>query len=119
MKALNNYVFEVEDRRSGTINDIHRTRPKFYSDDFLNQTAIMQHVVKSEHGMPVSRTQNLIETEQGLAILVRWKGFPDSPDSIEPLQQVYEDVPQLLFKLFNRKITPASLVSEDREQLKL
>lgn len=41
VKALNNYVFEVEDLRSGGLDDIHISCFKVYSDVDIDNEAIL------------------------------------------------------------------------------
>lgn len=79
----------------------------------------MAHVISSETGMPVQRLMRLVDTEDGLMVLVRWSGLPDSEDTLEPLKKVYEDVPGLLAKLLQRQHTPAKLASKARCELHL
>ena len=119
IKALNDYVFQVEDLRNGTTKDIHGTRLKFYSDRSLDTRATMSHVLSSETGMPVARLMRLVDSPDGLLVQVRWRGLCDSEDTLEPIGRVYEDVPQLLWKLLRRKNTPSNLVAKARRVLAL
>lgn len=108
-KCLNDYAFQVEDLRNGDLQIVHGTRLKFYADNSLDTTAIISHVLASETGMPVSRLLQLVEDNGSLFVSVRWKGLSSTEDTVEPLQRVYEDVPQLLLKLLRRKSTNADL----------
>jgi hypothetical protein len=114
VKALSDYVFQVEDMRNGTILDTHGTRLKFYSDRSLDATAIMSHVLSSETGMPVARLMRLVDSPDGLEVQGRWRGLPDVEDTLEPIGRVFEDVPQLLHKLLRRKKVPVNLVTKAR-----
>ena len=118
-KALNHYVFQVEDLRNGSLSDIHGSRLKYYCDRSLDKDAILSHATQSEHGMPVGRLQKLVDDHNGIGVLIRWKGLPDTEDTIEPLQEVYSDVPQLLLKLLDRKNTPTHLATKARTELGL
>lgn len=69
----------------------------------------MSHVVSSETGMVVQRLMKLSKGDGKLMIHVRWRSLPESKDTLEPLHQVYDDVPTLLLKLIARKNTPANL----------
>lgn len=111
-KCLSYYAFQVEDLRNGELQVIHGTRLKFYSDDSLDTTAILSHVLSSETGMPVSRLLRLVDQDGKLLVAVRWKGLGASEDTLEPLKRVYEDVPGLLVKLLRRKSTAAKLRSK-------
>ena len=118
-KALSDYVFQVEDIRTGDFDDIHGSRLKYYHDPSLDAEAILPHVISSETGMVVQRLLGLVEADDGLKVRIRWKGLPESEDTEEPLQNVYEDVPALLEKLLNRKNTPVDLADKARRALDL
>lgn len=119
VKALSDYVFQVEDLRTGDYEDIHGSRLKFYHDASLDTNAIMSHVLSSETGMVVQRLLELVESPDGLKVRIRWKGLPASEDTEEPIKNVYEDVPVLLEKLLKRKNTPAHLADKARRVLGL
>lgn len=48
----------------------------------------------------------VFEKHGALFVIERCKGPPSDEDTMEPLERVYEDVPQMLLKLLRRKITP-------------
>lgn len=53
--------------------------------------------------MVVARLMKLVEDDEGqLQFLVRWKALTNSEDSLEPLQNFYEDVSELLQRLLDR-----------------
>lgn len=119
-KAMNDYVYQIEDLRNGQLNDIHASRLKLFRDSDIDETAIMSHVLQSETGMVVSRLLGLEDTaENGLQVRVRWKGLGQDEDSLEPLSRVAEDVPTLFEKMLKRKSTPKNLVAKARAQLAL
>ena len=70
-------------------------------------------------GMSAARLMSLVDTEDGLKVIVRWKGLPNSEDTEEPLERVFEDVPQMLLRLLRRKNTPAPLAEKARSLLSL
>ena len=119
IKALSDYVFRVEDLRNGSTEDVHGSRLKFHRYGLLNQEVILSHVLSSEMGMPVARMKRLVDTEDGLKVIVRWKGLPNSEDTEEPLERVFEDVPQMLLRLLRHKNTPAPLAEKARSPLSL
>ena len=119
IKAINDYVYQVEDLRNGELQDVHVTRLKFYHDDSLNEEAILSHVVHSETGMVVHRLKKLVEVDGELMVQIRWRGLPDSEDTLEPIKQVYDDVPTLFEKLLSRKNTPVALAIRARNELQL
>lgn len=119
IKAISEHIFQVEDLRNGTYEDVHACRLKFYSDKSLDATAILSHVIFSETGMPVARLMNLEKTGDGLMVHIRWKGLSKNEDTLEPIERVYEDVPLMLTRLLARKNTPHSLAAEAKDILGL
>lgn len=117
VKAQSEYVFRVEELRNGVIEEAHCSRLKFYHDSSLDQKAIMPNVIASETGMPVQRLLRLVDADEGLKVLVCWRGLPGSEDTLEPPEKVYEDVLQLFEKPLCRKNTPMDLVRKARLQL--
>lgn len=107
--SLNDHVYQVEDLRNGEVEDVHCTRLKFYHDPSLDTEAIMSHAISSETGMPVQRLMQLVDTDDGIMVQVRWRGLPPSGDTFEPLAAIYDDVPTLLRKLLQRRNTPGDL----------
>lgn len=79
----------------------------------------MSHVISSETGIPVQRFMCLVETDNELIFQVRWRGLPESEDTIEQLQKIEEDVPELLLKLFCCKNAPEDLVTKTRRYFQL
>ena len=83
IKVRSEFVYQVEDLPNGALEDIHDTHLKFYRDSSRNIDAIMSHDLSSESGMIVSRLMRLVESEDGLLVVVRWKGLPHFEHSIE------------------------------------
>ena len=79
----------------------------------------MSNLLASETGMPVARLMRLKDTDDRLKVLVRWKVLPNSEDSLEPLEQVFEDVPEIVKRLLLRKHTPPELADKARRMLAL
>lgn len=67
--------------------------------------------------MAVQRLMRLVKYADGLMGHVRWKGLQESEDTVEPVEKVYEDFPQLLVKLLAGKNTPVDLAAEARRTL--
>lgn len=118
VQTISDSIFQFEDLRNGQLEYVHGTRKNFYRDSSLNAEAVISHVVASETGMPVQRLMRLEDTDDGLIVQVRWRGLPESENSMEPAGNVYEDVPQLFRKLLGRQNTPAELVSRIRRELR-
>ena len=119
LKAISEWIYCVEDLRNSTTENIHASRLRLYSDSKLNNERIMPHILYSETGMPIHRLINLKKQDNEIMVHVRWKGLPTSQDTLEPLNNVYEDVPQMLTRVLNRKSPNSTLVSEARKQLHL
>ena len=119
VKPKINFVFNVEDLRTGVKEEIHGSRLKFYHDASLDAEAVMSRVLPSETGMVVARPMRLEEHDDGLYVVVHWKGLPHSEDTLEPLGKVYEDLPRMLERLFTRKNTPTHLAEKARILLAL
>lgn len=117
MQAPSDYVYQVEDLRNGTVENIYGNRLKFYRDASVETEAIMSHVLSSETGMPVTK---LLETElkkQKLFVLVLWKGLLHSKEIIELLCCIYDVVPGLVRKLLRRKNSSPTLVTKALKEL--
>lgn len=74
----------------------------------------MSHVISSETGMKVQRLLRLVDNGngEGLKVVIRWRGLPASEDTLELLDQVNQEGPQILAKLLDRKNTPPSLAKK-------
>ena len=71
IKALSEYVFQVEDLRNGSTEDVHGSRLKFYRDFLLTSEVTFSNVLSSETVMPVGRLMRPADTEDGLKVIVR------------------------------------------------
>lgn len=119
VKALNNYVYSVEDLRNGSVDDIHISRFKVYSDSSLDTEIIMSHVLKFETGMVVQHLMGLAESDDGLLVQVCWREFSASEDTCEPHGQVYKNVTHLLLERLCLKNVPGVLEEQARRVLLL
>lgn len=70
VKALSDYVFQVENLRDGTRQCIHGSCLKFYSDRYLNFKAIFTHILSFKTEMPVARLLYLERTKSRLLVVV-------------------------------------------------
>lgn len=68
--AVNDYVYIVEDLRTGAIVDAYATRLKFYFYASLDAKAILSYVFSSETGMQVSRLLPLVEENGVLGVVI-------------------------------------------------
>ena len=116
-RAMNDHVYQVEDLRNGELTEVHVSRLKLFRDSVIDEEAIMSHVLQSETGMVVTGLLSIEETENGYHVRVRWKGLGPDEDTLEPIAQVYKDVPELFEKLLQRKSTPKDLAEKVRTVL--
>ena len=98
-----NHIYQVEDMRKGSVSEVHASRLKFYRDNELDTVAIMPFSISSETGMEIQRLMKLVREGGQLKVHLRWKGLPNSEDTLEPLNNIYADVPELLMCLLRRK----------------
>lgn len=117
LKAVSDYVFTVEYFFNGSVSDFHSSRLKFYREQSLDGKVTMSHFLTSETVMLVSMFLRLENTSDGFMVTVRWKCMDSSEDTLEPLEQVYENVPDILGKLLKRKNTTPDLSDRARRHL--
>lgn len=72
----------------------------------MDKRVILKHVLSFETGMPVARLLSFTEINHDSFLRVRWKGLSRHEDTEDPIYRVFEDVPQLLKILLDRKIPP-------------
>lgn len=63
----------------------------------------MSHVLSLETGLVVQRLMHIEDREYRLMFKVRWRGLPESEDTIDTTAHIDKDVPQLLLELLGRK----------------
>lgn len=119
LRSRNDYVYEVQDLRNGQLEEIHASRLKFYHDPYMDTQDMMSHDISSEAGMFVARMMRLEKHLYRLFVLVRWNGLRNSDDTIELLQKIFEDVPQMLERLLFRKNSPQDLIEKYRSIISL
>lgn len=69
--------------------------------------------------MTMHRLLNLIEYDGNIKFAVRWKCLSKIGNTLEPFEQVYEDVPDLLKKLLTCRNTPLKIANKSRAQMRL
>lgn len=79
----------------------------------------MSHVLSSETGMPVARLIKIVKVDDVLKVQVRYKGLSPQEDSLEPLENVFEDVAHMLDRLLKREKNPENLAAKARDTLDL
>lgn len=73
LKTLSDYIFRVEDLRTGGYEYIHGTRLNFFCDKHMDEKFIISHVLSSEMKMPVGCMLRLVQKESKLFVNVRCK----------------------------------------------
>lgn len=59
--------------------------------------------IASRTDMPAHRLIGPVKTGKGIQVQIRWRGLPKSEVTLEPVNRVLEDVPQLFRKLLGHK----------------
>lgn len=95
VRSINDYVRTVKDMRNDDIDDILLSRLKFYHDYSFDSEAILSRVISSETGMVVQRLMALDDCKGGLKAHVPWKGPSPSEDTEGPVDNIYQDAPDL------------------------
>lgn len=111
LEALLDHVFQVKYFCNERIQDVHRSRLKHFSDSSLNEKAIMSHVLSPITAMPVARLPRLQDCDSELKVHECWKGLFIAEDTLELRKRVYENIPQIVVRLLERKNTLAALAS--------
>lgn len=79
----------------------------------------MPHLSALKAGMLVRPLFCFVGTDEGLQVPPRWRGFPESEDTLEPKEKLLDNVPQLLEELLCPKNAPLNLVKKARLQYQL
>lgn len=69
--------------------------------------------------MPVTRLVKLVKVSDELQTQVQWKGHLAQDYTLELLQDVFEDVPNILERPPSRKNTPTHPAQQERSPLNL
>lgn len=117
VKAINNYMYEIEDLCNGITSKVHVSKLKYYVDDSFDKEAIMSHGLRLKTGMFVQRLQRLEETGDGPCVFVSWKEVSKLVNTTEPIASFYKDLPELFKKLLQRKNAPAASIDEAKRIL--
>lgn len=103
VKQVDEHLYLVENLRDGTVSQVYITHIRFIHGSSLETNANMSHVVTPKISMVVHRLTKLVDSDDGIKIRIRWRGFLEIVDTLEHLAQVYQYVPGLLLKLFSGK----------------
>lgn len=74
VKALNDYVFDVEGLRSGDVYSTHGSRLKYYRAGSLDKNVIRYHMLSSKTGIPRARLLKLIEVDTDIKFQCKFDG---------------------------------------------
>lgn len=111
LRLLNGYVYQVENKRNGALEDVDGTGLKYFSQPLAGHSCDHATRPSIEYGPEDQPLMRLFETAEGLNVQVRWHGLPTSEEIEEPLQTVYKNVPGLVQKRVFRKTTPVGIAA--------
>lgn len=102
VKAMNDHVYEAENLRNVLTDELHVKIEVFFGR-FSRQGSdhVLHFVLKTE--MVVQRLPLLEKTGNGHCVVVRWKGLPKLENTVEPIANIYKEVPELFKKFCNAK----------------
>ena len=97
-RVLSNFLFELEDLRSGERTTVHGSRVKFFRNSDLEVTEEVQQYLAFQEGeyCVVDEFQDIRTKEGEVELLTKWKGFDDEEPQWESLKIMREDVPVLV-----------------------
>jgi Chromo (CHRromatin Organisation MOdifier) domain len=99
VKAISNYVFEVEDIVTGDRKEVHYERLLFYDDALLDVTVeLKSFVAANSYGYEVESIVDIKKEDGQFFALVDWKGFSEHDRTWQELSQLYEEVPNVVKK---------------------
>lgn len=104
VKPLNDYAFKIKNLRSGDYENVQSTMLKSYLDSPIKKKVVLSCINSSETGLLVSRLYRFYKDDrEELIVAVHRKGLCPNDDMMKLIMHVYEEVSNLLKKLFNRK----------------
>lgn len=68
VKALTDYVYQVQDLRKGSADEIYGSRNRFYSVYTLDKKVLVSHVLYYETGMFVAHIKHIVDTNDGMKV---------------------------------------------------
>jgi hypothetical protein len=97
-KCSSDYVFEVQDLRTGGTCEVHGTRLKFYRNKGLEEDNELQEHLAYQQGelCVVERFTDVREYEGVLQLMAKWKGFGEVENTWEDLEIMRHDVPEMV-----------------------
>ena len=98
-EALSDWVFRVEDLRSGDMSVHHASRLKLFGAADMNVTqSLLDHVAYVEGGHLVEALQacRFDKSAKEWVLKVKWMGLDDLESTWEPAVGLYEDVPTIV-----------------------
>lgn len=77
----------------------------------------MLHNISSETTISVQWLMRLFENKEDIMVEINWSGMPHPEDILEPLVQIFKDVPDRFRRLLVRQNTPPNVVQGARAVL--
>ena len=100
-KAINDYTYELEDLITGNFTLAHAARLRRYFDESLDvDDVILSHVkyAKTSYQYEAIVDHRFNQSTLSAEVNVKWLGFSKKENTWEPLQNAYEDFPELVIK---------------------
>lgn len=119
LKKVNGYTYIVEDLRNGIMSEVNSNRLRLYADYKLSTESMLSYVIKSETRMQFQSFLWILDTEDGLKVVICWLCLPPSGDTEDPMNIVNLDDPGLFQELLERKSTQPALAEKAFLQLNL
>lgn len=95
--TVNDHIYIVEDLITLERVAAHASRIKRYADGAFEVTRdTREQILYDEKGLCVERILRWRNTAGGVQLRVRWLGFEACDDTWEPLETLFEDVPELI-----------------------
>ena len=117
VRVVSNNVYEVESLL-GKRRVIHANFMWFYEPEGYVPTEAMRNVFLQDQGeLEVETILNWKQNEEGFFLLVKWLGFEESQNSWEPMDHLFDYLPDLIIKY--GKATKSKKLSAKIKELEL
>jgi hypothetical protein len=98
-KCASDYVFEVQEIKTGSTREVHGTRLKFFRNADLGEdtTELMEHLSYQDGELcVVEEFTDLREHEGAIQLMAKWRGFAEVENTWEDYQVMQHDVPVMV-----------------------
>lgn len=105
VRAVTDYVYEVEHLVTNDVTECHIARMKFYADSELDVDvpALKDEITREKSVFSNYDVENFVDHKYDrermeYVVLVRWHGFSEAENTWESITEIYEQVPATLLK---------------------